>query len=110
MFFVNNLFYLFRSPTAYITHPITQLATKPAPFMAAFSSQGPNQITPEILKVCSLFYCVNFPKVTSFSPCTLETLSLLPIPEMVASVKGCRLAQEEKVHDFIWSAPLAPNY
>ncbi|KAJ8619975.1 hypothetical protein MRB53_028504 [Persea americana] len=39
-----------KSPTAYITHPITQLATKPAPFMAAFSSQGPNQITPEILK------------------------------------------------------------
>lgn len=36
---------------AYITHPSTQLDTKPAPFMAAFSSKGPNIITPEILKV-----------------------------------------------------------
>ncbi|KAK9275068.1 hypothetical protein L1049_022326 [Liquidambar formosana] len=38
------------SPMAYITHPITQLGTKPAPFMADFSSRGPNSITPEILK------------------------------------------------------------
>ncbi|XP_058082225.1 subtilisin-like protease SBT5.3 [Magnolia sinica] len=38
------------SPTAYITLPTTQLGTKPAPTMAAFSSQGPNPITPEILK------------------------------------------------------------
>ncbi|XP_074587082.1 subtilisin-like protease SBT5.3 [Curcuma longa] len=34
----------------YITSPKTKLKTKPAPFMAAFSSQGPNIITPEILK------------------------------------------------------------
>uniref|UniRef100_A0A5B7BTQ3 Putative subtilisin-like protease SBT5.3 n=1 Tax=Davidia involucrata TaxID=16924 RepID=A0A5B7BTQ3_DAVIN len=39
-----------RSPMAYITSPKTQLDTKPAPFMAAFSSRGPNTITPEILK------------------------------------------------------------
>ncbi|GMP53249.1 hypothetical protein CsSME_00018766 [Camellia sinensis var. sinensis] len=39
-----------RFPKAYITHPTTELATKPAPFMAAFSSKGPNTITPEILK------------------------------------------------------------
>ncbi|KAA8526651.1 hypothetical protein F0562_008145 [Nyssa sinensis] len=39
-----------RSPMAYITRPKTQLNTKPAPFMAAFSSKGPNTITPEILK------------------------------------------------------------
>lgn len=39
-----------RSPVAYITAPTTQLDTKPAPFMAAFSSKGPNTITPEILK------------------------------------------------------------
>ncbi|KAK9284179.1 hypothetical protein L1049_023347 [Liquidambar formosana] len=38
------------SPMAYITRPMTQLSTKPAPFMAAFSSKGPNTITPEILK------------------------------------------------------------
>ncbi|GJT35285.1 subtilisin-like protease SBT5.3 [Tanacetum coccineum] len=39
-----------KTPMAYITHPSTQLDTKPAPFMAAFSSKGPNTITPEILK------------------------------------------------------------
>ncbi|XP_024979877.1 subtilisin-like protease SBT5.3 [Cynara cardunculus var. scolymus] len=39
-----------KTPMAYITHPSTQLETKPAPFMAAFSSKGPNIITPEILK------------------------------------------------------------
>ncbi|KAI3465933.1 hypothetical protein Pfo_022596 [Paulownia fortunei] len=39
-----------RSPVAYITRATTQLGTKPAPFMAAFSSKGPNTITPEILK------------------------------------------------------------
>ncbi|XAR68232.1 Tripeptidyl-peptidase II [Bertholletia excelsa] len=39
-----------RSPRAYITPPTTKLPTKPAPFMAAFSSKGPNTITPEILK------------------------------------------------------------
>ncbi|KAI3457048.1 hypothetical protein Pfo_013711 [Paulownia fortunei] len=39
-----------RSPMAYITKATTQLGTKPAPFMAAFSSIGPNTITPEILK------------------------------------------------------------
>ncbi|KAL6986596.1 Subtilisin-like protease SBT5.3 [Sarracenia purpurea var. burkii] len=35
---------------AYITRPTTQLGTKPAPFMAAFSSNGPNTLIPEILK------------------------------------------------------------
>ncbi|KAH7861802.1 hypothetical protein Vadar_031045 [Vaccinium darrowii] len=39
-----------RSPMAYITRPTTQLRTKPAPFMAAFSSVGPNTIAPDILK------------------------------------------------------------
>ncbi|KAF7833281.1 Subtilisin-like protease SBT5.3 [Senna tora] len=39
-----------KSPVAYITHPTTKLHTKPAPFMAAFSSKGPNSIVPEILK------------------------------------------------------------
>ncbi|KAK3025522.1 hypothetical protein RJ639_042057 [Escallonia herrerae] len=38
------------SPMAYITRPKSQLGTKPAPFMAAFSSKGPSTITPEILK------------------------------------------------------------
>ncbi|XP_047340633.1 subtilisin-like protease SBT5.3 [Impatiens glandulifera] len=39
-----------RSPVAYITSPTTQVDTKPSPFMAAFSSKGPNTINPEILK------------------------------------------------------------
>ncbi|XP_071717555.1 subtilisin-like protease SBT5.3 [Rutidosis leptorrhynchoides] len=39
-----------KSPMASITHPFTQLDAKPAPFMAAFSSKGPNTITPEFLK------------------------------------------------------------
>lgn len=40
-----------RNPTAYIIPARTVLNWKPAPFMAAFSSQGPNVITPDILKV-----------------------------------------------------------
>ncbi|KAG5545864.1 hypothetical protein RHGRI_018129 [Rhododendron griersonianum] len=39
-----------RLPIAYITRPTTQLPAKPAPFMAAFSSLGPNTIIPDILK------------------------------------------------------------
>ncbi|XVF21194.1 hypothetical protein REPUB_Repub12eG0069600 [Reevesia pubescens] len=39
-----------KNPTAYITPVTTQIGTKPAPFMAAFSSKGPNTITPDILK------------------------------------------------------------
>ncbi|XP_019246989.1 PREDICTED: subtilisin-like protease SBT5.3 [Nicotiana attenuata] len=39
-----------RKPTAYITRPTTELGTKPAPIVAAFSSIGPNRVTPEILK------------------------------------------------------------
>lgn len=39
-----------KSPKASITHVETRVGTKPAPFMAAFSSRGPNTLTPEILK------------------------------------------------------------
>lgn len=39
-----------KSPKAFITPTTTRLGTRPAPFMAAFSSRGPNAITPEILK------------------------------------------------------------
>ncbi|KAE8685275.1 Subtilisin-like protease SBT5.3 [Hibiscus syriacus] len=39
-----------KHPMARITLVTTQIGTKPAPFMAAFSSKGPNTITPEILK------------------------------------------------------------
>ncbi|CAI8597884.1 unnamed protein product [Vicia faba] len=39
-----------KSPVAYIAYPTTKLHTKPAPFMAAFSSKGPNTMVPEILK------------------------------------------------------------
>ncbi|KAG0502635.1 hypothetical protein HPP92_002707 [Vanilla planifolia] len=37
-------------PKGSISHPFTMLGNKPAPFMASFSSRGPNIITPEILK------------------------------------------------------------
>ncbi|OVA12340.1 Peptidase S8/S53 domain [Macleaya cordata] len=39
-----------KSARAYITPVKTQLDTKPAPFMASFSSKGPNIVTPELLK------------------------------------------------------------
>ncbi|KAM0882307.1 hypothetical protein ACQ4PT_032412 [Festuca glaucescens] len=39
-----------RLASGYITVPSTALETKPSPFMAAFSSQGPNTVTPQILK------------------------------------------------------------
>ncbi|KAK4484968.1 hypothetical protein RD792_007574 [Penstemon davidsonii] len=38
------------NPQGLITPPKAVLNTKPAPFVAAFSSRGPNLITPEILK------------------------------------------------------------
>ncbi|KAI3829451.1 hypothetical protein L1987_03575 [Smallanthus sonchifolius] len=37
-------------PLGYLTHPEAAINIKPAPFMAGFSSRGPNSITPEILK------------------------------------------------------------
>ncbi|KAL3652804.1 hypothetical protein CASFOL_002485 [Castilleja foliolosa] len=39
-----------RSPLAFITKPTTEFGTKPSPFMASFSSAGPNSVIPEILK------------------------------------------------------------
>ncbi|XP_061354871.1 subtilisin-like protease SBT5.4 [Gastrolobium bilobum] len=39
-----------KNPLGYIHPPQTKLQIKPAPVMAAFSSRGPNTITPEILK------------------------------------------------------------
>ncbi|KAG8385917.1 hypothetical protein BUALT_Bualt03G0095100 [Buddleja alternifolia] len=38
------------NPQGYFTPPTTKLGTKPAPSMAAFSSRGPNLVTPQILK------------------------------------------------------------
>ncbi|KAG0449636.1 hypothetical protein HPP92_027279 [Vanilla planifolia] len=45
-----------KSPMGTISYPITMLGTKPAPLMAQFSSQGPNTITPEILKVNTTWF------------------------------------------------------
>ncbi|KAE8724650.1 Subtilisin-like protease SBT5.4 [Hibiscus syriacus] len=39
-----------KNPTAYITPVKTELGAEPAPFMASFSSRGPNVIDPAILK------------------------------------------------------------
>ncbi|WVZ10816.1 hypothetical protein V8G54_015346 [Vigna mungo] len=38
------------TPLGYIEPPETDLGIKPSPMMAAFSSRGPNTVTPEILK------------------------------------------------------------
>ncbi|KAI3846665.1 hypothetical protein MKX03_009013, partial [Papaver bracteatum] len=40
-----------KSPDVFMTRARTQNGVKPAPVMAAFSSKGPNVVTPEILKV-----------------------------------------------------------
>lgn len=40
-----------KNPTAYITPARTVLHSQPAPYMAAFTSRGPNIIYPDILKV-----------------------------------------------------------
>lgn len=42
-----------KKPTAYIKYAETRLNYKPAPYMAAFTSRGPNVISPDILKVIS---------------------------------------------------------
>ncbi|ESQ42366.1 hypothetical protein EUTSA_v10015943mg [Eutrema salsugineum] len=39
-----------KEPKGYISPPASKLNTKPAPFMASFSSRGPNTVTPGILK------------------------------------------------------------
>ncbi|CAL9217721.1 unnamed protein product [Arabidopsis halleri] len=39
-----------KDPKGYIKAPTATLNTKPAPFMASFSSRGPNSVTPGILK------------------------------------------------------------
>ncbi|KAL8108232.1 subtilisin-like protease SBT5.6 [Apium graveolens] len=39
-----------KKPTAYIRYAKTRLNYKPAPYMAAFTSRGPNVISPDILK------------------------------------------------------------
>ena len=47
-------FYYYRDPVARIYPTITVLNTKPARAMAAFSSMGPNIITPDIIKVITI--------------------------------------------------------
>ncbi|XP_074361360.1 subtilisin-like protease SBT5.4 [Apium graveolens] len=39
-----------KDPKGYLVPSYTQFNTKPAPFVASFSSRGPNIVTPEILK------------------------------------------------------------
>jgi len=48
------MLYYVRNPTARIYPTITVVGTKPAPQMAAFSSMGPNIITPDIIKASLL--------------------------------------------------------
>ncbi|XP_062079079.1 subtilisin-like protease SBT5.4 isoform X1 [Humulus lupulus] len=39
-----------KAPMAYMTRPKTEVGVKPAPFIASFSSRGPNLIQPALLK------------------------------------------------------------
>ena len=48
--FIAYAFSIFRNPVAKIYPTITVVGTKPAPEAAAFSSMGPNIITPDIIK------------------------------------------------------------
>ncbi|CAA6674561.1 unnamed protein product [Spirodela intermedia] len=57
--FLDNYINSSTNPVARIIPPTTVVGTKPAPFMAYFSSRGPNPVDPEILKVPSLFICVS---------------------------------------------------
>jgi hypothetical protein len=41
---------------ASISKVVTQMATKPAPFIAFFSARGPNPVEPTILKVYSSIF------------------------------------------------------
>jgi len=47
----NIFIIIIRSPVAYISKAKTELGVKPAPFVASFSSRGPNLLEPAILKV-----------------------------------------------------------
>ena len=44
---------------AYMTRAKTELGVKPAPFMASFSSRGPNLVEQTMLKVCAFANCSN---------------------------------------------------
>lgn len=48
-----------KAPKAHIERAKTVLGAQPAPFMAAFSSRGPNTISPDILKVIKLILSSN---------------------------------------------------
>ncbi|XP_059667215.1 subtilisin-like protease SBT5.4 [Cornus florida] len=60
-----------KNPLGFITDPATKLNTKPAPFMASFSSKGPNTVTPEILKPDITAPGVNI--IAAFSEATSPT-------------------------------------
>lgn len=52
------------SPTATLIPATTLIGTSPSPFMAAFTSRGPNAIEPNILKVISnILSCIGVEKV-----------------------------------------------
>ncbi|PON57672.1 Subtilase [Parasponia andersonii] len=60
-----------RNPRAKLLPPNTRTNTKPAPFMASFSSRGPNTVTPEILKPDITAPGVNI--IAAFSEATSPT-------------------------------------
>lgn len=62
-FLLNVVVGLSKKATIYITRPTTELGMKPTPVMAAFSSIGPNRVTPKILKVFYHFDIVNFKSI-----------------------------------------------
>ncbi|KAF3445816.1 hypothetical protein FNV43_RR10993 [Rhamnella rubrinervis] len=73
-----------KSPRGYITHASTKLGTKPAPFMAAFSSKGPNIIIPEILKLresTSLSQDEIFAQVLPSNSTAFRGIGVMPKPK-----------------------------
>lgn len=53
-----------KNPTARIVSARTALGSKPSPFVAGFSSTGPNALDPSILKVPNLL-CIHFKHPTN---------------------------------------------
>ncbi|CAA6672402.1 unnamed protein product [Spirodela intermedia] len=78
----------FANPVARIIAPTTVVGTKPAPFMAAFSSRGPNPVNPEILKVLSLSLSLSPPRSLPPSLLVPSTELSSRFPVLICALNG----------------------